>query len=62
MMRWVGEAQDSFQKNIITLYPWEMLGNGTVVDMGGGNGQAIIPIALTYPSLKIHRARPRRRL
>jgi hypothetical protein len=52
MMRWVGEAQVSFQTGVITLYPWEKLGNGTVVDMGGGNGQVIIPIARTYPSLK----------
>jgi hypothetical protein len=28
MMRWVGEAQESFQKNILELYPWEMLGGG----------------------------------
>jgi ubiquinone/menaquinone biosynthesis C-methylase UbiE len=52
MMQWVGEAQDSFQKNILTMYPWEKLGEGTVVDMGGGNGQVIIPIARAYPSLK----------
>jgi ubiquinone/menaquinone biosynthesis C-methylase UbiE len=52
MMQWVGEAQDSFQKNILTLYPWEIFGEGTVVDMGGGNGQVIIPIARAYPSLK----------
>jgi SAM-dependent methyltransferase len=52
MMQWVGEAQDSFQKNILTLYPWEIFGERTVVDMGGGNGQVIIPIARAYPSLK----------
>jgi SAM-dependent methyltransferase len=28
------------------------LGIGTVVDMGGGNGHVIIPVASAYPSLK----------
>jgi ubiquinone/menaquinone biosynthesis C-methylase UbiE len=52
MMRWVGESQAGSQTQIATLYPWQNLGNGTVVDMGGGNGQVIIPIARAYPSLK----------
>ena len=52
MMRWAGESQAGSQTQIATLYPWRNLGNGTVVDMGGGNGQVIIPIARAYPSLK----------
>lgn len=51
-MRWVGESQAGPQTHITTLYPWQSLGNGTVVDMGGGNGQVIIPVARAYPSLK----------
>ncbi|PMD17107.1 hypothetical protein NA56DRAFT_579275, partial [Hyaloscypha hepaticicola] len=52
MMRWVGESQAGSQTQITTLYPWQDLGNGTIVDMGGGNGQVIIPIAREYPLLK----------
>lgn len=52
MMRWVGESQAGSQTQITALYPWQDLANGTVVDMGGGNGQVIIPIARAYPSLK----------
>lgn len=50
MMRWCGDSQAGW--HIANLYPWQSLGNGTVVDMGGGNGQVIIPIARAYPSLK----------
>ncbi|PMD39312.1 S-adenosyl-L-methionine-dependent methyltransferase [Hyaloscypha variabilis F] len=52
MMRWVGESQAGSQTQITALYPWQELVNGTVVDMGGGNGQVIIPVARAYPSLK----------
>lgn len=52
MMRWVGESQPGSQTQIITLYPWQDLGNGTIIDMGGGNGQGIVPIAWEYPLLK----------
>ena len=53
MMRWVGESQAGSQiYQIATLYPWQDLGSGTVVDMGGGHGQVIIPISRAYPALK----------
>jgi SAM-dependent methyltransferase len=52
MMRWVGESQAGSKTPITALYPWQSLGNATVVDMGGGNGQVIIPIARACPSLR----------
>jgi hypothetical protein len=52
MMRWVGESQAGSQTQITALYPWQDLGSGTVIDMGGGNGQVIVPVARAYPSLK----------
>lgn len=52
MMRWVGESQDGPQTHIVSLYPWQNLCNGTVVDMGGSNGQVVIPVARAHPSLK----------
>jgi len=52
MMRWVGESQAGSQTQITALYPWQDLGNSTVVDMGGGNGQVIIPVARAYSTLK----------
>ncbi|TAQ85329.1 hypothetical protein B7494_g6337 [Chlorociboria aeruginascens] len=32
-------------------YPWESFGKGTVVDIGGANGHASIPIAKSFPAL-----------
>jgi hypothetical protein len=52
MMLWAGESQAGSQTHIATLYPWQDFGSGTVIDMGGGNYQVIIPIARAYPSLK----------
>ncbi|KAJ2895437.1 hypothetical protein MKZ38_006582 [Zalerion maritima] len=33
-------------------YPWDKLGEGTVVDLGGSQGQASVAIASSFPSLK----------
>ncbi|KAH8812745.1 S-adenosyl-L-methionine-dependent methyltransferase [Xylogone sp. PMI_703] len=53
MMRYVGESQDGPQMHIDNLYPWQSLGdNGTIIDMGGGNGHVITPLAHAHPSMK----------
>jgi hypothetical protein len=39
-------------KNLVDNYPWDRLGEGTVVDLGGSQGHVSIAIATKYPSLK----------
>ncbi|KAK4216229.1 S-adenosyl-L-methionine-dependent methyltransferase [Rhypophila decipiens] len=38
-------------RHIITGYPWEEFGSGTVVDIGGSHGMVSIGLAQKYPSL-----------
>jgi hypothetical protein len=39
-------------KRIAELYPWESLGHGTVIDMGGGSGHNSVALARAHPDLK----------
>ena len=38
-------------KHLVDNYPWETLGDGTVVDLGGSQGHVSMAIAAKYPSL-----------
>ncbi|TVY47475.1 O-methyltransferase [Lachnellula occidentalis] len=39
-------------KHMATDFPWETLGNGTVVDLGGSHGELCAALALTAPNLQ----------
>lgn len=40
-------------KWLVENYPWESLGAGTLVDVGGSNGEYSIAIAQKYPQIKL---------
>lgn len=53
MLTYVGKNEAVAKKNIIDAYSWQDYPeNSTVVDVGGGNGQVSVTLALANPSLR----------
>ena len=48
----VGKAKGYEPQLLLDGYPWETLGNGTVVDVGGSHGSVVISVAQCFPQLK----------
>lgn len=50
-MRWFNTNPEFDPIHVLDNYPWENLGNGTVVDVGGSHGAVSVAIAQRFPSL-----------
>lgn len=51
-MRWFQTDPAHDPIHVVDNYPWESLGNGTVVDVGGSHGAVSVAIAQRCPSLR----------
>ena len=51
-MRWFNTSPEFDPVHILDNYPWESLGDGTVVDVGGSHGAVSVAIAQRFPSLR----------
>jgi SAM-dependent methyltransferase len=52
-MQAFGEGPDITPAFLVDNFPWDSLGTGTVVDMGGSNGSVSMAIAQAHPALKL---------
>lgn len=51
-MRWFQTNPTYDPIHVVDNYPWESLGDGTVVDVGGSHGAVSVAIAQRFPSLR----------
>lgn len=51
-MRWFNTNPEFDPIHVLDNYPWESLGEGTVVDVGGSHGAVSVAIARRFPSLR----------
>lgn len=51
-MRWFNTNPGMDPAHVLDSYPWENIGDGTVVDVGGSHGAVSVAIARRFPSLR----------
>ncbi|KAH7027021.1 S-adenosyl-L-methionine-dependent methyltransferase [Macrophomina phaseolina] len=51
-MRGIAKGREGSEQQMVRIFPWETLGEATVVDIGGGNGHISIALATAFPQLK----------
>ncbi|MCJ1247158.1 hypothetical protein MMC30_004370 [Trapelia coarctata] len=52
-MAGISQAIGRSAQQVVDGYPWDSLGEVTVVDVGGGNGHVSVALAHAYPNLKL---------
>lgn len=51
-MHWFNTNPEFDRIHILDNYPWESLGDGTIVDVGSSHGAVSVAIAQSFPSLR----------